>query len=250
MNFRALIGPTRHFLKANSPLIFSAVAGVGTIATAYLTGKASYKAAGVIQKHEEEHGRAVDRKQRVKERTKLVWRLYIPAGMSAVSTIACIVGANRVSAKKVLASQALLAISEQRFGEYRDKVVEEFSTHKDKSIRDKVAEDKVKNNPAPAELVAIQGPGQVMCCELFTQRYFISDMESLRRAQNDLNALLLGQGYATLEDFYYFVGLKPTSLSNKMGWEPEKQMELQFSTVLSSDDKPCLAFDYNYVKPL
>lgn len=78
----------------------------------------------------------------------------------------------------------------------------------------------------------------------------MSDMETLRRAQNTLNDRLLKHDYATLDDFYHLVGLSNTSSSSEIGWKSNRLMELDFTTTLSSDGRPCLAFDYNYTTTL
>jgi hypothetical protein len=183
------------------------------------------------------------------ERTKLVWKLYIPAGISATTTITCIISANRVEANKTIAAQTAFAVSQRTLSEYRDKVIEEYGERKDQSIRDSIAEDRVKATAKESSLV-ISGPGNVLCCEMFTGRYFNSDMETLRKSQNELNARLLAHDYATFDDFYYMVGLSRTSSSSQIGWRSTKLMELQFSTVLTEDGRPCLAFEYNYTEPL
>ncbi len=96
----------------------------------------------------------------------------------------------------------------------------------------------------------IVGNGTVLCCELYTNRYFRSDMESLRKAQNDINAMIISDLYVTLDEFYNLIGLPYTSKSSDLGWNFDKLMELQFSTVLSEGGEPCLAFDYNYTKSI
>jgi len=245
-----LSGALLKHIKANSPHIFSVAAGVGTITTAILVGKASFEAARVIDRIEAEDGYATDPRERFKIRTKLVWKLYIPSAISTVSTIVCIVGANRMEAKKTIAAHAALAFTERAYSDYRDKVVEEFGARKDQSIRDKVVADQIANKPSPSQDVLITGPGNVLCCELFTMRYFACDMETLRRAQNELNSKLLKHDYATLDDFYYILGLKSTSASGNLGWTSNKLMELVFSTTLSDDNRPCITFEYNYTKTL
>ncbi len=75
-------------------------------------------------------------------------------------------------------------------------------------------------------------------------------METLRKAQNDINSQVVNQAYVTLEEFYDLVGLPNTSNASNLGWDSDKLMALQFSTVLSEAGEPCLAFDYNYTKPL
>lgn len=247
-NLTQLTGAIGKGIKSHSSIILSVAAGVGVITTAYLTGIASYEAALIIKAKEDVDGTSSDRKQRVMDRTKLVWKLYIPAGISTISTIGCIIGSNRIESKRTIAATTALAFTERAYSEYRDKVVEEFGVRKDQSIRDQVVADQVKENPPPAYIIS--GPGNVLCCELFTGRYFTSDMESLRKAQNDLNDRLLKHDYASLSDFYYLIGLPPTSTSSHWGWESNKLLNLIFSTALSDDNRPCMTFEYNYTKVL
>jgi hypothetical protein len=236
--------------KEHFPLILSIAAGVGTLATAYLASKASFEAARIIDAEEaKDAGIYLSKKHMIMERTKLVWKLYIPTATSAVTTIACVVGANRVQVKKTIAAQTAFAVSQRVYSEYRDKVIEEFGERKDQAIRDQMADDRVKLT-APSQDILISGPGNVLCCEMFTGRYFASDMESLRRAQNDINAKVLSHDYATLNDLYYMIGLAHTTHGGQLGWKSSRQMDLQFTTVLTEDNRPCLAFDYNYTVPL
>jgi cell division protein FtsL len=239
----------RRNVKEHSPLILSISAGVGVLSTVYLTNKAAFEAYDIIRDDEDLNGVNPDFKERLIRRTKLVWKLYIPASISATATVTCIVGANRIGVKKTIAAQAAFAVSERLYSEYRDKIIEEYGAHKDQSIRDQIADEKVKTTAPPGDIM-ISGPGNVLCCEMFTGRYFTSDMETLRKAENDLNAKILAHDYASFNDFYYMVGLGSTSASSQLGWKSNKLMKLEFSTVLTEDGRPCLAFEYNYTEPL
>lgn len=252
MNLAQFSNPLRRNVKQNSPLILSVAAGIGTLVTAYLTARATFKAAEVIRNREESNEfyfKSLSRKELLIERTTLVWKLYIPPVASGASTIACIVGSNRLGAQKLIAANAAFQVAENAFSEYREKVREVHGANKEQSIRDQIAEDKVKAN-APAADVVLVGDGHVLSCELHTGRYFNSTMEILRAAQNKINAKIISHPYATLTDFYYEVGLPITSSSSNIGWHEGKMMELQFSTVLTEDNRPCLAFDYSYISPL
>lgn len=249
MNLGDIYRLARRNTKQHFPLILSAAAGAGTLATAYLAGKASFEAARLIDKNEELEGFSDDPKQRLMDRTKLVWKLYIPTAASAVTTIACIIGANRVEVKKTIAAQTAFAVSERVYSEYRDKVIEEYGERKDQSIRDKIADDRIKSNPPSRELV-IAGSGEVLCYETFTGRYFMSNMETLARAQNKVNQIVLMHDYCTLNRFYDEVGLTYTAYSHEIGWTSGRLMELEFTSVLTDDSKPALAFSYNYYHPM
>jgi Family of unknown function (DUF6353) len=246
-NFERLI---RRNAKNNSPLILSVVAGVGTIATAYLAGKATIKAVRRCEDWEELNGYDDDWRIRLLQRVKVSWTFYIPTAVSATSTIACVIAANRIGVRKTIAAQTALTISQQAFSEYRTKVIEQFGDRKDNAIRAAIAEDEIKKNQPPSQDLLITGPGNYLCYEQYTGRYFASDIEKLRKAENELNAKLLAHDYATLNDFYYMIGIAQTSLSGEMGWKSSKLMKLHFSAIMTDDERPCIAFEYNYVGPL
>jgi len=228
----------KKLIKENSSVILSVAAGVGTLTTAYLAARAGYQTAQVLSSQ--------DPHEDVKEKARRVWKLYIPAGLSATATIVCVAGVKHVDARKTLAAQTALAVSQRAYEGYRAQVIEDLGERKDREFLGKVAEKRVANNPPPA---IIAGSGTVLCCELFTGRYFNSDMESLNKALNELNARLVRHDYATLDDFYYLIHLATTSYSGQAGWTSSRLVELEFSSVLH-DGRPCLAFDYNYVKSL
>jgi len=249
MNFGDVSRALRTNTKEHLPAILAGGAVLGTLATAYLTGKATVKAYDVIRKHEETWKPSDNRKERVMERTKLVWKFYIPPAIAATSTIGFIIGAHRVELRKLLAAQTALAVSERVYSEYREKVVEELGDRTEQSIRDQIVDERVKKE-APSEGVIVVAPGHVLCCELFTGRYFPCDMETLRKSVNEINRKILTHDYATFDDFYDLIGLKPTSTSNQLGWKASKLMDVIFTTCMTDDGRPCLAFDYNYVETL
>lgn len=249
MNLKPLFHKIGGLIKSNSPTILSALGVSGVVTTAYLTGKASFEAARVIETRCASAG-CIRSEIKTRDKVELVWKLYIPAGVSGAVTVACIIGGTRISLGRVAAAQAAFSISDLAFNEYKEKVIEEIGANKEQAIRDKIAEDRVKRNPPPSPDILISGPGNVLCCEMYTGRYFTSDIETLRKSQNELNARLLHHDYAVMDDFYDMIRLPPTSYSGDMGWNSDKLMELIFSSILTEDGRPCLTFEYNYVKPL
>lgn len=223
---------------------------VGVVTTAYLVGKASMAAARIIDADEIESGISEDPKQRFKEQTHQTWRLYVPAGVSGALTIGCIIGASKAQSNRTTAAVAAYSLTEKAFTEYKERVVEQIGKGQEQKIRDRIAQDRVDKKPPPPAGVMIAGSGQILCCELYTGRYFRSDMESLRKAQNDINAKIMTNLYVVLEDFYHLVGLAYTTESGNLGWDSNKLMDLQFSAVMTESGEPCLAFEYNYVKPI
>lgn len=228
----------------NSPTILTAIGVTGTLTTAYLTGRASIKAAEILIDAET---RLPGRELTSQEKVRLVWKLYIPAVGTAVVTIAAIIGANRIGTRRAAALAAAYSVSEKAFEEYRTKVIEKLGERKEEAVRDEIAQDRVKRDPVDDRTVIVSGRGEVLCYEAYTGRYFKSDMETLRKAENDINRQVIHDGFASLGDFYDLVGLPKTSVSDEIGWTSEKPLEIHFSSVLSNDNIPCISIEYRGV---
>ena len=249
LNAELLIRNFKKSLNLNSPKIFTVAGVFGVITTSYLAARASYKAAVVITE-DEKYFADVDvlnnRKELYKHRAKLTWKLFIPPISSGLITIGCITGLSSVTSRRAAAAATLYTLTEKNFDEYKNQVQHQFGKNKEQKITDAIAQEKVNKT---SEVVYV-GKGLVLCCELHTGRFFRSDMELLKNAENELNARLLSDIYVSLSEFYSLVGLPTTSISDYVGWSSGKQVELLFSTTLSTDSEPCLAFDYNYINSI
>lgn len=239
MDFSNYVLKAKHLFERNAPEILTALGISGVITTSYLSAKAGYETAHLLDQEPDDLS--------LKDKAKRTWRLYIPTGISGGVTIAAIVYASRSSGKRTTAALTAYSLTERAFSEYREKVVEQIGENKEQKIQDELRQQRVLDNPSKE--VTILG-GQVLCCELFTRRYFKADMEALRRAENEINAMVVNMYYVSLDDFYDLLGLGHTSVSHTLGWDSDKLMKLEFSTVLTEGGEPCLAFDYNYTKQL
>ena len=243
-----LLRQSSKYTHKHSPFIMTMAGIIGVGVTSYLTAQASFKAARAIDEAEATGGISDDPVQRLKEQTQLTWRFYIPPVTAGVVSVGAIAYANRLGNRRTAAAISAYTVIDQAFNQYQNKVREEIGAHKEQVLRDDIARDRVAAND-PSNLVII-GTGESLCCELLTGRYFMSDMETLRKAQNDINARVVSDLYVSLDEFYYLVGLKPTAHSAELGWDSDRLMELEFSSVLSPEGKPCIAFNFNYTKPI
>lgn len=243
--------------NASGLLTAGGVIGVGV--TAVLTARASFKAASILREEMALRQAHVEEKRAEHnldnlfasdftktEVVKLTWFQYVPPTIVGVATISSIVMANRVSAKRAAALAVAYGISEQRFQEYKDKVTEKFGGNKERDLRDAIAQDRVNKNPPDREVIILTD-GDVLCFDMLTGRYFRSSVERIKRAESKINQDLFHHQYASLSSFYDEIGLPPTSFTDEVGWnlvQQEAPFEVRFSTVLSPDDKPCIAIDF------
>jgi len=254
MNFLGLTHRVQHvkfLVNDNSGAILTGLGVTGTVTTAYLTGRASFKAAKLIELEERrlemlEFARENEdeKKQTLVSKTKLVWRLYIPPIGVGATTIASIVMANKLSSKKIAALAAASSISERALQEYKDKVVEKLGERQNRAMRDEIAQDRVSGQPVNLREVILAGTGEVLCYDMTTGRYFMSTVEEIKRAENKINHDLIHYMSASLSEFYDEIGLPPTSFSDSVGWNANNHIEVQFSTVMSTDQRPCIAIDF------
>lgn len=244
IDIRHILGEAQKTIKDNTPAILAGMGIAGVITTSYLAVRATFRATQVIVEDEFKSGTAATPRKRLEERAKLTWKLYIPTAISGAITIGAIAGATRIGSRRATALASAYSLSERAFSEYRGKVAEKFGEGKERALRDELAQDRVNNNPPKDVVIAT---GQVLCCEAFTGRYFNCDMETLRRAENTINAKMVHSMYAYLDDFYDIVGLERTTMSDRIGWEVDRMLELRYSAVLHNG-RPCISFEYNYTK--
>lgn len=235
---------TRSVISKNSTTILAAVAVAGVVSTAVLAAKAGRLA-------EEAYIEAED-KEIPKNKTaahlqyaKLTWKFYIPTAVMATATIACIIGGNTISTRRTAALASAYTLADTAIKEYQSKVVEVIGENKELKIRDAIAQDRLDANPVTANnLVHVANGGEVLFYDTVSGRYFKSDIETLRRAENTLNKELLNSSYVSLNEMYSEIGLDEVKLGDDMGWVPDNMLEFRFSARLASDNTPCVVLDY------
>lgn len=250
-----LANKAKFLVNDNSTTILTSVGVAGTVATAYLTGRATFKAAKIIdrEKHIEaevlssENSNGEDLELTLFTKIRLVWRHYIPPFVAGVTTITCIIVANKIASKKIAALAVASGISERALQEYKAKVVEKLGRKQDVAIRDEIAQERVLGQPVHSGEVIVAGAGEVLCYDMTTGRYFQSTVEEIKKAVNKVNHELNNFMYTSLSTFYDELGLPATTYSDMVGWNANQQMDVVFSTVLSSDNRPCIAIDFDPV---
>jgi len=227
----------------SSTTILTGMGVSGVVSTAYLTGRASFKAAEIIRNEEVVKTLPPDKLTRT-EKIKLVWPLYVAPVSVGCTTVTAIVMANHVASKKIAALAVASGISDRALQEYKAKVIEKLGEKKEMTIRDEIAQERVAAT-ANKEVLVI-GAGDVLCFDMMTGRYFQSTVEKIRQAENKINYEILNHMYASLSSFYDLIDIPPTPYSDTVGWNGlTDRFEVLFSTVMSPDQRPCVAIDFS-----
>ena len=250
LNLSKVAKNMQHTLGKYSPQILTGIGVAGMITTVVLAVKATPKALELIEDKKEELDAD---KLTVVDTVKAAWKPYIPAAVTGVLSTVCIIGGNAVGTRRTAALAAAYKISETALHEYKDAIVETVGEEKAKEVKEKVIQNKLDKNPVVEKQIIVMNKGTFLCYDSLSGRYFQSDIETIRKAQNDINDYLFSEDYASLNMFYDFLGLEHTRLGAELGWKIDSgTLQIEFDSTLASDKSqgiapgtPCLVLDYN-----
>ena len=209
----------------HSPEILTGVGIAGMVTTTVMAVRATPKA---IQLLDEEKRRQHANKLEPMDVVKTAWKCYIPAAVTGTVSVACLIG-------------AAYTISESTLRDYQKKVVETIGEKKEQTVRDAVAKERLEKNPVENKEVIVTAKGDTLCFDAVSGRYFKSDIDKLKKAENELNRQMRDEMYISLNDFYYEVGLEPIKLGDDLGWNIDNGY-----SQLATDGTPCLVIGYGY----
>lgn len=242
-NITNIIKGIKASISRHSPEILTGIGIAGMVTTTILAVKATPKAIKLIEA--EKQAKHVDALSPV-DTVKTVWKCYIPAVMTGVSSIACLIGSNAINAKRNAALTTVYTLSEMARNEYKEKVIETIGEKKERTIKEKVDAERIKKDPVSKKEVIITEKGTTLCYDHVFGRYFKSDIDIINRAMNKINREIVINMYASLNDFYAELGLSPVEMGYDLGWNiDDGTIEIEPSSQLADDGTPCLVIDYS-----
>ena len=244
MTIKNLVRTAGKSVNQNSPVILTGLGVAGIFSTVALSVKGTFLAVRVIDEEEARlRGKHMFVPLTNREKLELVWKLYIPTAASSALTVAAIIGSNHISSRRNAALVSLYTVAEGALNEYQDKVAEMFGEKKEAKVRDELAQDKLDANPMKE--VFLTGKGEHMFYDALSGRYFRSDVETVRRVQNDFNELLFNDMFVPLNDLYDMLGLEGTEMGRNAGWDVQNgKLDIQFSAKIATDGEPCIVLSY------
>lgn len=203
-----LVRHTKLFLSRNGSTILTCIGGVGLVATAVLTAKATPKAMTRVEDAREKKGEELTKVETVIAATPA----YIPPIITGVATLACMFGANALSKRQQASLISAYALLDNSYKEYKKKVNEVYGEGANEHVKEEIAKDKYEDSDIkPSE-------GLKLFYDDFSGRLFESTIEKVQEAEYNINRDLSMQGYATLNEFYDYLGLVPIEGGDDLGW--------------------------------
>lgn len=231
----------RKFLVDHGPIILTSVGTVGMVTTTVLAVSETPKAVRLL---EERNLEAKDILNQPIEVVKTAGPCYIPAIVTGGVSIACLFGAHRVSAKRYAALMALQTLTQEKFDKYQEAIKENLGEKKAEALHEEFMNN-LAQDPVTHEYIIDTGGGNTLCYDAVSGRYFKSDIEKIRQAQNDINETIILDYCVSLNEFYGHLGLDGISIGEDLGWSVDKLLRISFSSRLMSNGQPILVMEYD-----
>ena len=247
-----------------SPAILTGLAISGTIFLAGMVIKP--KAKKIMDRHREEmNGLDLNKDEMSEEEykeakhdicagtVKEMVKETLPTVALTGAICACSIGAHKIAARRVAAVSAAYEIAARSLSDYKEKV-EEIVPKKAQEIKEGVIKKRVHEEPLPAgdNGVYSTGRGDVLCKDIYTKVYFRSSMDEIEKAINRMSARVRNEGWITVSDLYYELGLKGSQIppiTSDIGWHDsnciEGNLPIMVTTCLDeSGTIPVIGLDY------
>ena len=207
MSIKGALKTAKLFCHNNAPNILTVSSLVGLGATVYNAVQDTRKAMAICRREKPES---------LKEEIKLTWKCYIPTGVSAVLTGACVVGSRTSSDKQLKNMSSAYLGSQALLQEYQRKVVDRIGVNKERELYEE-AVTAVADKQAPTQLysdggmvgeVIDTGRGNSLFYDEISRVWFKGDINYLKTQVNSINAEILGgEMYYDWNEIMYRWGL-------------------------------------------
>ena len=185
-----------------------------------------------------------------KTKVAVCWKEFIiPASLTAAGFI-FLFSSVKDSKKQIATLAALYGMSETAFHEYKEQTKLIAGEKKEAEIRSAVDKKMVESHPARENLIIpSRAGGDTLCYDATGNRYFRSDINTIKSAINNLNYRLRDEMRIPVNDYYRELDIPTIPLGDDIGWDIENGMlEPAFNTELAENDEPVLVVSF-YVGP-
>src|SRR5699024_6306742 len=88
-----------------------------------------------------------------------------------------------------------------------------------------------------------------LCYDMFSGRFFQSDIESIRRAENQFNKNLIHHNYGSVNELSSLMGIGGVGAGEDMGWNSDNLLSIGYNSILTEKGVPALSIDFDECPP-
>lgn len=226
------------FLNKNSSIILSGIGIIGFSVSTVLAVKSTPKALKIIEKLEN---------PTKKDIVKATYKEYLPSLGVFLLSSACMVSSSLICHKNIMNLSQMYLVADRTTSELKKAFKEKIGETKYTEVKNLLSEKRIDNNPITEDTEILEtGKGKYLFYDSQSGRYFRSDIENLRRIENDLNQKLLSEMFISLNELYYIIGIPNINLGEKIGWNVEDGLiNFYFGSTITSENEPCIVLEYD-----
>lgn len=205
-----MLGHTQLYLKHKTPTFLTFLGAVGVVATAVLASMETPKALRLLKEASDEKGEELSKLETV----TIAAPVYIPSILTGAATITCIFGANVLNQRQQASLASAYALLNNYHKEYRNKLIELHGEEADEEVRTAMAREHCDYHQ-----IGLDTPdGKVLFYDEISGESFYRYEREIMDAEYHLNRNFVLRGYASLNEFYQFLGLPKTEYGDSVGW--------------------------------
>ena len=198
------------YLKRNSSTILTFMGGVGVGLTAVLAAQETPKAIQMLEKAKEKKGSDLT----LVEKVVVATPCYAPAIATGTATIVCIFSANVLNQKRQGQLTSAYAMLDRYHKDYRNTLIELKGEEVDQEVRIAMARKRCDYHQ-----IGLDTPdGKVVFYEEISGESIECYEREVMDAEYHFNRNFVLRGYASLNEFYRFLGLPETDEGEQLGW--------------------------------
>lgn len=181
------------------------------------------------------------KKEAVKELAVPTVKILVPFAISSGATVL-----NHKKASETIASISnLYTITKTVSDEYKAQMEKELGPEKAAEIENRVFKDRADrtihsmNGNGYGDMIHMTGHGTDRFYDAWSGRWFLSDINYIKRVVNDKNAQLQNDMYVSLNEFYADLDIPTTDSGREQGWNVDfGKIDVGFEACLDENDKP------------
>ena len=216
------INKTTHVIaqtcQKHAPAALTILACAGVVATGYLVAEAKPKADEAIDLMK------VDKASKNEEvkKTDIVLAAapsYAKAACAGALTIGCIIGSNRLQAKKVESLMAAYNVTQTLYSEYKDKFENIATPEEVKQASNEIVKTIDEKHPVSSAYAVKTGQGDILCKDFCTGQLFYSDPDYILKRVVYWNYRLQQDDVVTLDDILWDLTHVSSDIGMSYGWD-------------------------------
>ena len=223
------------FVERNSQVILAGVSMVSTVGAVVLSAEATPKAMQIICDEEWQRHELLEPKEKI----KLTWKCYIPAGVLTLLSCACMLGGTKIGLGKQAELMSMVAAGENLYERYRKRVQEALGKDEENQIQALMAQEQLESRPEvvrqdagggliiPASLgIYDTGDGDELILEAWTGKLIRSSEQALMNHCAAFNQLCSNAPatFFPITDWYYEANMPVPQGAHIVGYSSEYRM--------------------------